>query len=66
MEETCVGKGIVIGKKFIFGTFGDKTMSSCVYNETAEKQRSFSSFTSWDVACILMRYNLLVTLFMCK
>ena len=33
----CVGKGIVIGIKFIFGSFGCKTRDSCVYNKTAEK-----------------------------
>ena len=35
MQGLCVGKGIVIG------TFGCKTMRNCVYNETAENQRSF-------------------------
>ena len=32
MEGICIGKGIVIGMKFIFGLFGYKTKGSCVYN----------------------------------
>ena len=38
MEGICVGKGIVIGKKFTFGSFGWKTMGNCVYNIIAAKQ----------------------------
>ena len=66
MEGICVGMGIVIGTKFIFGDFGRKTMSNCVYNKTAEEQISFNSFISWDVACKLRRYTLLVSLVVCK
>ena len=35
-EGTCVGKGVVIGRKFIFESFGCKTVGNWVYNETAE------------------------------
>ena len=55
MEGICIGKGIVIGIKFIFGLFGYKTRGSCVYNKTAEEQGSFSSFIAWDIAYKLMR-----------
>ena len=37
MEGICIGKGMVIGNKFIFGLVGYKTRGSCVYNKTAEK-----------------------------
>ena len=66
MEGICVGKDVVIGLRFIFALFADKTLGNCVYNCTAEKQRSFSSFIAWDVADKLMSYNLLVVLVMCK
>ena len=49
MEQTCLGKGIVIRMSLTFGSFGGKTRVSCVYNETAGKQRNFSSFTAQDV-----------------
>ena len=55
MEGMCVGKVIVIGMKIIFGLFGCTTMSNCVYNKTAEKQRSFSSFIACDIAFKLVR-----------
>ena len=54
MAGMCVGKGIVIEKKFIFGLFGYKTRGSCVYNVTAEKQGNFRSFIAWDIAYKLM------------
>ena len=57
MEGICVGKGIVIRMKFTFELFGYKTMSSCVYNKTAEKQSSFSSLVVWDNAYNLMRWD---------
>ena len=44
MEGICTGKGIVIGINLTLGLFRCKTMSSCVYNETAEKKGSFCSF----------------------
>ena len=47
MAEICVGKGIVVGIKFTFRSFGCKTVGNCVYNETSEKQRSLSSFIIW-------------------
>ena len=37
MEGISIGKGIVIGTKFIVGIFGYRTSGSCEYNETAEK-----------------------------
>ena len=55
MERICIGKGIVIGINLIFGLFGYKTRGSCVYNKTAEKQGSFSSFIVWDITYKLMR-----------
>ena len=58
----CVEEGIVIGMKFIFELFGCKTMCTCLYNKTAEKQRSFSSFVAWNIACKLMGCDLLVVL----
>ena len=48
MEWICIGKGIVIGLNLIFGLFEYKTRRSCVYNKTAEKQGSLSSFIVWD------------------
>ena len=39
----CVGKGIVIGIKFIFGSFGCKTTGNRGHNKITEKQGSFSS-----------------------
>ena len=42
MEGTCTRKGIVIGIQLTFGSFRCKTMSSCVYNETAEKRDVFA------------------------
>ena len=33
----CVGKGIMIGIKLIFGLFGCKTRGGHVYNKTTEK-----------------------------
>ena len=35
MEGICIGKGIVIGIKLMFGLFGYQTMGNCVYNKTA-------------------------------
>ena len=55
MEEICVGKGIVIGMRFIFGLFGYKTEVSCVYNKIAEKRGSFSNFIVWDITYKVMR-----------
>ena len=62
MEGKCVGKGVVIGVKFTCGTFWYKTMGNCVYNTTAENQRSFSAFIACNIAYQLMKYNLLVVL----
>ena len=39
-----MGKGTVIGIKFMFGLFGCKTTISCVHNETAKKTRKFQQF----------------------
>ena len=55
MEGICVGTCIVIGMKITFGLFGYKTMGNCVYNKSAEKQRSFSNFTVWDITYKLIR-----------
>ena len=44
MEGISLEKCISIGIKFMFGSFGYKTMDNCAYNETARKQRSFNSF----------------------
>ena len=55
MKGICVGKGIVIGMKFAGGSFGCETMCNSAYNTTAERQRSFSSFIAWDIACRSMR-----------
>ena len=55
MEGICVGKGIVVELKFIFGLFGYKTQCSCVYHKTAEKQQSFSTFIVLDSTRKLMR-----------
>ena len=49
MEWKCTGKGIVIRMNLIFGFFGYKTRGICVYNKTAEKQGSFSSYNVWDI-----------------
>ena len=43
------------GMKFILGLFGCKTMSNGLYNKTAVKQRSFSSFIAWEIACKLKK-----------
>ena len=59
MEGIYVGKGIVIGTKSTSGLLGCKTMGNCVYNETAEKQGSFSSFIAWNITCKLMRWKFL-------
>ena len=56
MEGICVGKCLVIGIKFTSESSGCKTMSSCVYNKTTEKQRSFSSFIACDITYKLMRW----------
>ena len=48
MEGLCIEKGIVIGIHLIFGIFRYKTMGSCVYNKTTEKQATFSSFIVLD------------------
>ena len=56
MKGACVGLGTVIGIKFIFGIFGCKTRGSCMHDETAEKQGSFSSFIACDITCKLMRW----------
>ena len=43
------------GKAVVFGLFGYKTMHSCVYNKTAEKQGSFDSFIACGIKCKLIR-----------
>ena len=55
MERICKGKGLVMGQNLIFGLSGCKTRDKCVYNETVQKQRGFSSFNAWDITCKLKR-----------
>ena len=55
MEGMCIGKGIVIGIKCIFGLFKYKTRGSCVYNKTVEKQGIFSSFIVCNITSELIR-----------
>ena len=51
MKGIWVGKDVVIGIRFTFGLFGWKVIGSCVYNKTAEKQRS----TIGNIACALIK-----------
>ena len=45
-------KVMPIEMRLIFESFGCKSRTSCMYNGTAEKQGSFSSFIIvWDVTC---------------
>ena len=54
MKGICVGKDTVTGMRFIFGSFGCKTMCNCVYNKTAQKQKGFSSFIVGEVDEIII------------
>ena len=44
MEGICTGRGVMIGIKVIFASFGCKPTGTCVYNKTAEKQGKFQQF----------------------